>query len=131
MSRDFQPDVDLVKGMLDEVKTFILENNKNLEFTQYYIPLGKKTFLQLFEETFNDSDTSKDEIKKYIKIMETILEKMKSTYSEALLYTDIKSLELQENVEYITELLGFSGETDMFLELENTVKRIKQKEIVS
>lgn len=131
MSRDFQPDVDFVRGMLDDLKTLILENNKNLEFTHYYIPLGKKTFLQLVEETFNDSNISTDKVEKYTKIMKIISEKMKSVYAESLTYADTRSLELQENIEYITKLLGFSGDIDMFSELENTIKRLEDKEIES
>ena len=127
-----QSDINEIKQLLETIKDFVISNNKDVKTTEYFICLGNKTFLEIIEETFNIPTINVEEKSKYLDLLNTFLKKQKSCYSNIILSDDPEDLEMKKRIDDALKFLGFSGnDGSTFLELENTIKRLEQKEILS
>lgn len=131
MSEFFQSEMEELEKIVDFLKDFIISNNKNIKFTEYYITLGNKNFLQSLEDTFDNFSLSENKKIECVKLMKTFLEKLKSLYDKLCLETNSQSLRIKVNLEEAAVFLGFSEDkNNLFSKLENTINRIENQEIL-
>jgi hypothetical protein len=127
----FQYEVEELKRILDSLKDFVVSNNKTIRCTEYYIALDNKNFLQVLEDTFNDSTLNENLKKEHLKLIKIFLEKQKNLYHKLCFESNAQSLDLKSRFEDVLMFLGFSeNKNNLFSNLENTINRIDIKEIV-
>lgn len=125
----FESEVNELKELLDLFKNFIIDHNKSIKCNHYYIVLGDTTFLEALENTFYEPSLDLDLKKKYIDLMKVFLDKVKKIYNKISSQSDSESLELKTKFEESSMCLGFSEDArQMFINFENTVNRISNKE---
>ncbi len=131
MNEVFQYEVEELKRILDSLKDFVVSNNKTIRCTEYYIALDNKNFLQVLEDTFNDSTLNENLKKEHLKLIKIFLEKQKNLYHKLCFESNAQSLDLKSRFEDVLMFLGFSeNKNNLFSNLENTINRIDIKEIV-
>ncbi len=131
MNEVFQYEVEELKLILDSLKDFVVSNNKTIRCTEYYIALDNKNFLQVLEDTFNDSTLNENLKKEHLKLIKIFLEKQKNLYHKLCFESNAQSLDLKSRFEDVLMFLGFSeNKNNLFSNLENTINRIDIKEIV-
>jgi hypothetical protein len=128
----FQSEKEELKKILDLVTNFVISNNKSIRFTQYYISLGNKNFLQIVEDTFNDPILDEKQKNEHVELMKTFLEKLKNLYFRLSLLDHPETLEMKNGIEEAVKFFGFAGNgvDDLFSELENTLNRLDKKEVL-
>ena len=131
MSELFENEVEEIKQICNLIINFVVSNNKNVQITQYYLKLNDKNFLQIIEDTFNDSTLDGNQRKEYIELLKTFLEKLQSFYFRFSLSDDPELVEMVLFLKNAVKHFGFSGDTDndLFSQLENVINRIDKKEI--
>lgn len=131
MSELFENEVEEIKQICNLIINFVVSNNKNVQITQYYLKLNDKNFLQIIEDTFNDSTLDGNQRKEYIELLKTFLEKLQSFYFRFSLSDDPELVEMVLFLKNAVKNFGFSGDTDndLFSQLENAINRIDKKEI--
>jgi hypothetical protein len=131
VSELFENEVEEIKQICNLIINFVVSNNKNVQITQYYLKLNDKNFLQIIEDTFNDSTLDGNQRKEYIELLKTFLEKLQSFYFRFSLSDDPELVEMVLFLKNAVKNFGFSGDTDndLFSQLENAINRIDKKEI--
>lgn len=125
----FETEVKELRELLSLFRNFVIDHNKNIECNEYYIVLGDKTFLEALEDTFYEPTLDGDLREKYVKLMQVFLAKQKKIYHGICFRSDPESLALKTKFEESLMCLGFSEDgRQMFINFENTVNRISNKE---
>lgn len=121
-----------LKEILETVQNFVVDNNSNVETTHYYILLGDKNLLQVIEETLNDPYIDNKKRKEQILLMSSFLKKTRKLYNIVNFSEDPEMINMKNRLEDAGKIFGFTSNNsnDIFLlELENTLKKLKQREI--
>jgi hypothetical protein len=128
----FQSNIEELDQILNDIKNFLLTNNRSIQFGEHYLVEGNKNFLQVTEETLNDNTIDIKKIVQYINLMKIFLEKVENFYIDVSLTDDSESLKMKDRIEDASKFMGFSGKStdDVFFELKNTINRLNKKEIV-
>jgi len=129
VSVKFESEMQEIKQILDLIREFLISNNKKIKFTQYYISLGTKNFLQVVEDTFNEPTLDGNQKKEHLELLKIFLEKQKDLYFRLSFENDPQLIEMKLKIEEACKSLGFSGDNDLFLELKNTLSRIDKTEV--
>lgn len=121
-----------IKEILETVQNFVVDNNSNVETTHYYILLGDKNLLQVIEETLNDPCIDNKKRKEQILLMSSFLKKTRKLYNIVNSSEDPEMINMKNRLEDAGKIFGFTSNNsnDIFLlELENTLKKLRQREI--
>jgi len=129
VSVKFESEMQEIEQILDLIREFLISNNKKIKFTQYYISLGTKNFLQVVEDTFNEPTLDGNQKKEHLELLKTFLKKQKDLYFRLSFENDPQLIEMKLKIEEACKSLGFSVDNNLFLELENTLSCIDKTEV--
>lgn len=130
MTEIIQSEMEGLLEILGLMKKFVESNNKSIQITEYYIPLGTKTFLEVIEDTFNDPNTTEEQKKEHVGYMKAFVEKAKNLYFNILSTEGPEQLAVKKQIKDSGKILGFAGNDDeVCLELENSIKRLDKEGI--
>jgi hypothetical protein len=129
VSEIFESEMGKLLEILGFMKKFVESNNKNISITEYYIPLGTKTFLEVIEDTFNDPNVNEEQKKEHVKLMKIFVEKSKNVYFNILSSDNPEDLGAKKQIKDSAKILGFAADDgELCSELENVINRLGKEE---